>query len=311
MIISSSSNKNADHKTAYGRKNDQLVHISDVASGLGCGCSCVVCGGELIAKKGRIRVHHFAHAAETNCTGAAETALHALAKELVCNLSSIHLPQYIFKKEKRLKSGIRIKYEEIILEGGRAPISKAVSEQAEDGFIPDVTLKCKSKTLFVEIAVTHKVDRAKLRLIRKSGVPTIEINLDIEDATLTREELALKLQNPSLSKCWLFHPNQKNAERRYFDKVRGEMRKSKTFLAFPQTYPPGAQRYQNRPIYENKAGEWSIVKLDRMIYEFNLKFGRQPTYQEEQDMQASLLRGSWSSYSSSEKYALLKGKRSG
>lgn len=34
---------------------------TSVENGLKCGCSCPSCGGELVARQGEVRVHHFAH----------------------------------------------------------------------------------------------------------------------------------------------------------------------------------------------------------------------------------------------------------
>lgn len=46
----------------YGKDEDEnLVHISESASGLGCGLSCPFCGGALVARKGRKVAHHFGH----------------------------------------------------------------------------------------------------------------------------------------------------------------------------------------------------------------------------------------------------------
>lgn len=140
-----------------------------------CDCICVACGAQLIAKKGQQRIEHFAHAVDTNCFGAAETALHLLAKELFEELNSIALPQYKFKKEKIIKrSYTLIQHEKIVAKGGEATISKVSIEQSEGRFIPDVTLESKAKKLLVEIAVTHKVDRIKLRHIRKKNFPQLK-----------------------------------------------------------------------------------------------------------------------------------------
>lgn len=261
-------NKLEDHKTTYAYQGNQLVHVGEVAKGLGCHCVCVVCGARLIAKKGSVRVHHFAHEAETGCQGAAETALHLLAKELICNLPSILLPQYKFKKEKRLKSGSSIKHEAIVVQGGEALISGAKVEQPEDRFIPDITLESNSKILFVEIAVTHKVDRAKLRHIRKSGIPTIEIHLDLRDAILSREKLSFKLQHDLDSKRWLFHPRQRKAEREYFEKVRFALRKSRRpAINLPRNIPTQLQ-YRVLPYDKAGSDRLSNAKMDRMYYEF-------------------------------------------
>lgn len=57
------------------READQrFVGVGDVAAGLACGCICPSCKSRLIARKGAIKVWHFAHASradgqqtETDC----------------------------------------------------------------------------------------------------------------------------------------------------------------------------------------------------------------------------------------------------
>lgn len=225
---------NSLHKTGYAIKNGLLVHVSEVPKGLSCGCICVVCGNKLIAKKGRQRCHHFAHLTETNCLGAAETALHLVSKELIGELSEIILPAYNFTKSKKIKSGVVINYQQLIAKGGVAQIVSTLIESACNGFVPDLILDCGFKKLIVEIAVTHKVDRNKLRHIRKHNLPAIEIHLDLKDSLLSKDELRSKLRDDISSKKWIFHPEQRIAERLFFSKLRAAIRTQRKDLANKQ-----------------------------------------------------------------------------
>jgi len=60
----------------FGLKDDKVVHISEVESGLSCNCICAKCGRRLVAKKGDIRIYHFAHEDDSECQLAVETSLH-------------------------------------------------------------------------------------------------------------------------------------------------------------------------------------------------------------------------------------------
>lgn len=71
------------HKLLFGYKNDELVHISEVARGLECGCMCPSCGHPLIARKGNKKIHHFAHYNRAECKNAVETAMHIAAKNIL------------------------------------------------------------------------------------------------------------------------------------------------------------------------------------------------------------------------------------
>lgn len=90
-------------KYLYATTTDcKRVHISDAESGAH-GYSCPFCGGKMIAKKGAVKAHHFAHSADYKCD------------EWYGNKGEWHLEmQNLFPKE----------YQEVILEvGGKKHIA--------------------------------------------------------------------------------------------------------------------------------------------------------------------------------------------
>ena len=75
----------------YALKDNKLIHISNVENGLKCGCICPSCKGKMIAKKGKIKVHHFAHY-NKDCGLAGETALHLKCKEIIEKNKTFWIP---------------------------------------------------------------------------------------------------------------------------------------------------------------------------------------------------------------------------
>ena len=72
----------------------EIVHVSDVARGLACGCRCVVCEEPLVARQGAKREHHFAHASNTQaCESSHESLLHRYAKQLIAQHGGLWVPQ--------------------------------------------------------------------------------------------------------------------------------------------------------------------------------------------------------------------------
>ena len=70
----------------YGLAADgQPIHIADVPRGLACNSICPNCKAALVAKKGRIKQHHFAHASEPGSGCTPESYLHATAKILLAS----------------------------------------------------------------------------------------------------------------------------------------------------------------------------------------------------------------------------------
>ena len=99
----------------YARFKDSIVHISEVNSGLNSNnYRCPKCNSFLIAKKGDIRIHHFAHYNYENCQGAQETALHKLAKEILLQEKMVTIPdinnpeQRVFIEFDEIKQEVRV-----------------------------------------------------------------------------------------------------------------------------------------------------------------------------------------------------------
>ncbi len=74
--------KDVDCDLTYALDSEgKLVNIKQVESGKKCNCICPACEELLVAKKGEIRKHHFAHSSGKNCKHAIESMLHHLAKD--------------------------------------------------------------------------------------------------------------------------------------------------------------------------------------------------------------------------------------
>ena len=129
------------NRTGYGLRNGLLHFIANVPSGLACGCLCARCGQTLIAKKGSVRQHHFAHYEVSDCQGAAESALHILAKELIAELNSFEVPQYFYAKQRKTKAGVVVSHQAVVAKGGLIAIDKVRIEQHEGNFIPDIVIE--------------------------------------------------------------------------------------------------------------------------------------------------------------------------
>lgn len=87
-----------DIKLPYGNKNGVDVTIDEVESGLKCECYCPFCKSQLIARKGNLKTHHFAHYKELDCGYGVETILHKLCKEIIAKSKSFVVPAlYLFR----------------------------------------------------------------------------------------------------------------------------------------------------------------------------------------------------------------------
>lgn len=176
--------------------NGELAHVSEVANGLKCACTCPVCDGALVAKQGKINEHHFAHANGEECRHAAETALHLAAKEILAKRKEIVLPEVAVNASYGLP---RIS----IAPQRRYPIESAEVERKTGSIIPDVIVENGGRKLLVEVTVTHGVDHDKLRRIRELGLSCLEIDLSDALRDLGREELEKIVVDGTAHKRWL------------------------------------------------------------------------------------------------------------
>lgn len=77
----------------YALKDSVITSISNVESGLKCGCVCPACGEPIIAKKGTKMMHHFAHHAGHNCEYGYESSLHLAAKDILSKAKKLQYRQ--------------------------------------------------------------------------------------------------------------------------------------------------------------------------------------------------------------------------
>jgi hypothetical protein len=237
---------------------------------------------KVVARKGQIRRHHFSHHRPTDCDGGLESILHRLAKELFVTLRSIDLPEYRIRLARNIGNDRIIEVEELVVLPSAVKIDAVKIEAHLDRIIPDVVLNSGRDELLVEIAVTHLIGPNKLRELRRIGVPTIEIRLNADDAWLTREELQAKLSNNTNCKCWIFHPNQRVPERRFYDLLRSHAREGRVRRRNRQQMQSEVLARVRRPATpvqeSSRSNDWRGP--NQFAEEFNLQHGRYPSLEE-------------------------------
>lgn len=151
-------------KLPYGLKDNELVTIDEVDSGLKCNCVCPQCKQRLIARKGEVKEHHFAHYKVTDCGKAVETVTHRLSKDFIKQAKFFTTPPIYFP-------GTKV----TIIEEAQVPIDDVKLESRLGFIVPDIIIESGTKSLIVEIRVTHGVDNEKTKKIRRLNLPTVEV----------------------------------------------------------------------------------------------------------------------------------------
>lgn len=163
--------RNDEIDLSYGLKEGSLMFIDQVERGLDCECFCPHCGGKLIAKKGEMNQHHFAHYQVENCGKGVETALHLLGKQVLLEEQRVRLPE-----------------EEAI-----ALLTAIEVERRRLGYVADIgaVLIDTGEDIDIEIKVTHGIDEEKLKKVLFNKVKMVEIDLSglLKTGTLTKERV--------------------------------------------------------------------------------------------------------------------------
>lgn len=161
---------------------------------------CPACKERMIARLGEINQHHFAHYSPTqNCSQGYETILHLMAKKILENHYRIKLPgwtvpAYRSSKLKTYSKDYWFSYDSVAI------------EKRYNDFIPDIQLRKGDKIVFVEIAVSHKVDKEKFTKLRESGIATVEIDLSWLNQLFGYSELEEAILSNTEAKEWVYHP---------------------------------------------------------------------------------------------------------
>lgn len=164
---------------------NNLVHIDQVDKNLKEQFFCCSCGEELIPKKGRIKIHHFAHKHQLQCNN--ETYLHKLGKLKFLKeyRTSIELNQPFYLEYETSKictscSNLEVNcnFEGFNMFDLTKRFDKISLEKAYKGFVADILLESSQyqDKILVEIAVTHKCETDKIN----SGLRILEIELQEE-----------------------------------------------------------------------------------------------------------------------------------
>ena len=183
------------NQVPFGLKDGQLFYVSQVETGLACGCVCPdpACAKPLVARNdpfpGRKRAPYFCHATSTPGCGGRESALHQMGKKVLAGANRLLLPSWAAMNG------------ELSFPATQAALAPDTATEVfvRDGQMrPDLDVmafvgRTTLQPLYVEIKVTHAVDHAKRERVLARRMNMIEIDLsDLDDDDLLDEETFTK-----------------------------------------------------------------------------------------------------------------------
>ena len=208
----------------YGLKEgtkDVLLHIDDerVLKGKRCGCVCPNCKKPLVARRGKINQHHFAHAPECKpCGKGRMTALHIMAQNILKERKTILLPPYkknYVNEEAQIKIFKDVKLEEFckVEDTALRPDCNCISKNPE------------APSLWVEIYCRHKVEEEKKEEIIKRNQYCVEVDFrDLLNEVYTVKDVIKRLESDSSHKEWICCPVWDDLERQEIIKAEDRSR---------------------------------------------------------------------------------------
>lgn len=160
-------------KIPFALLNGHLVHVSYVESGSKHGAVCPACSSALIARKGKLKIHHFAHRSDANCN--AETALHRTAKILLYEE---------IKSALRNNQGIAVTWDCSVCESHHEGnlLKKARSVHMEHSLgkcRPDITLfdENSKPVAIIEVVVSHEPEEHVRKFCADHKIALLELHL--------------------------------------------------------------------------------------------------------------------------------------
>lgn len=219
--------KISNNKIPFGLKNGLLVDVSEVESGLACGCICPSCKRQLQANKGRVVSHYFSHdpsAEKKACESAFETSIHLMAKQILSEDGCMNFPGLTISVSGSDANG-NTHVEEIQLEEEVQRYFERVElEKRLEDIRPDIISYIDGVPFLIEVAVTSFSDQEKKNKIRSLTLPAVEIDLSAVNYTITKDELRELVNLTSTKKTWLSNPRAINAKRELQAKLNEKLR---------------------------------------------------------------------------------------
>jgi hypothetical protein len=196
----------------YGVRNGELVHVAEAERGLACDCTCLTCGRPLVARKGDVLSHFFAHAAdEVNCNPTPESLVHAYAKQQVAKLQRLELPGFDAQGQYQSNDGALHE----LLWRHRPTYSLQVKDAEVEStrfpaVVPDVLFLSDRGWIAVEVYFRHAVPPEKLLRLVDLSLSSVEI--DLSDLTVDAPAAEINRALTQLSRWTWLHNRCKASE---------------------------------------------------------------------------------------------------
>ena len=185
----------------YGLGPDgELRYIEDVERGEGCGCVCPNprCGQPLVAKKGDVMGHHFAHKRST-CKWAVEYVISSIAAQVVASSGRMVFPELSYHDSMTDAKAVIAGAQQV---GVSSVELVEVSGRGNPDLLVTRNVAGSERRFLALISLAHSVKAEEIARVRATGVDAFLIDLKKiydqrkrEDKHFDREALPLEFQD--------------------------------------------------------------------------------------------------------------------
>lgn len=287
-------------KLPFGLIDGRLVTTAEVPSGRACGAVCPSCPGPLVARKGEILVHHFAHNGhqagpdgKSPCTRGYHTALQKMAIQLLSDSGELPLLCLTAHAQRRSQLlGARQAQRQVVPAGTTLSITQVLYDRV---LAPDVkpAVLCTLEgfgPLAIELNLDGPLSPEASAAYARLGISCIEI--DFSDIATPRngwlptvEDIRKLLYSNDVKRRWVFHRDMpaamkalevelKTQVRQEEEERRKQLRQRQTAARQPHRYRPKVRKPQDRQSTANQTILWAFCRPCHHTWQVDIRDGR-------------------------------------
>lgn len=159
-------------RNPFAMRNGKIILIEDLSArerGLNCGCQCPACDGDLIARMGNIKVHHFAHSKDACDEIIAYTSgLYKLIHQILSDGTTFYVPplivSYQLPNNTILNEETVAQFVKIVRENSKEPNLKVISKGRSISF-DSVKLSYDTKNHIQAIELSYMDRRMAIKVM--------------------------------------------------------------------------------------------------------------------------------------------------
>ncbi len=196
--------------------------VGDVPQGAACGCRCAACGSPLVAKKGDVKVWHFAHEASQerpDCYAGAVNLLRTLVIDQLRERLARPLPTY--RAEVRLPLPYPTHHQRVEWEPGTATSVEWPTLITQDGPVALLTLATGTR-VFVFVTIDGEGDPQTVE--RRDGALQLDVPLPLEATQLRDLAQAKRYIDAAGQWIWLALPDADDIKAKTLQAMKATVR---------------------------------------------------------------------------------------